>query len=155
MSGYLTKIEAAIDAIDVTDLVVYSDKVNHISSLNKMMAPTYLRDFIVGQDVSNTLLSKAIEFSLKAEAAVKTAESIAFLDRAGDYLASKNIKESAEARKMYINLDPDVIKAKMLSAKSQALVAFLKGKCSEMRQAHDDVKKICYGETQQTAYEGF
>ncbi len=119
-----------------------------------MMGATYLRDFIEGQDVAGLLLAKAVQADIKAKARLEQAEAIAYLDYATSYLQSKNIKDSSEARKRYIDIDDSVIAAKDHKAKTEALVSLMKNKLSVLRQAHDDLKKILYGDQHMTGYEG-
>lgn len=140
--------------VDVTRLAQYVNKIQELSSINKMMAPTYLQDFIIGQDVAASLLAKAMQADSRAKAKVEYAESVAYLDRAKDYLESKGIKDTSEARKQYVNIDEDVMKAKDERAGTEALVYLLKSKQSQLRQAHDDLKKIAYGDQNLTPYEG-
>lgn len=109
-----------------------------------MLAPIYLRDFIMAIDVTNSLLARAVKTDLQAAAAVKNQESLAYLDRAGDYLRSKEIKDTAEARKRYVPLDENVLKAYDLKAQTESMVSFLRNKMFTFRLAHDDVKKIAY-----------
>jgi|ERR1051325_339065 hypothetical protein len=140
--------------VDVTRLAVYVNKIQELSSINKMMAPVYLQDFIMGQDVAAGLLAKAMQADSRAKAKVEYAESVAYLDRAKDYLETKGIKDTSEARKQYVNIDEDVMKAKDERAGTEALVSLLKSKLSQLRQAHDDLKKIAYGDQNLTPYEG-
>lgn len=140
--------------IDVTQLAVYLDKIKDLASINKMMAATYLRDFIIGQDIAGQLLARAIREDAKAKARLEQAEAIAYLDNALDYLVSKGIKDSSEARKRYIDVDENVLLAKDKKAQTEALVSLMKNKLSVLRQGHDDLKKIVYGDTHMTAYEG-
>lgn len=147
-------VDKANKMVDVTRLVKYTQKIADIGSLQKMMAPIYLKDFIEAIDVASSMLAAATKMDHQADASVKRTEAIAFLDRAGDYLKAKGIKDSAEARKKYIDVDPDVILAKDEKARTAALVVFLKHKVQEFRLAHDDVKKIAYGDQQLTNWEG-
>lgn len=140
--------------IDVTQLAEYVNKIRELSSVSKMMAPVYLRDFIIGQDVASNLLSKSMAADSRAKAGLEYAESIAYLERAKEYLESKGIKDTSEARKQYVNIDKDVIAAKDKKAATEALVSLMKGKLSQLRQAHDDLKKIAYGDQNLTPYEG-
>jgi hypothetical protein len=121
-----------------------------------MLAPIYLRDFIMAIDVTNSLLARAIRSDLQAAAAVKNQESLAYIDRAGNYLKEKGIKDTAEARKRYVPLDDDVMKAYDLKAQTESMVSFLRNKMFEFRLAHDDVKKIAYSNDYQnnTSNEG-
>lgn len=140
--------------VDITRLAQYLDKVKDIASINKMMGAVYLQDFIQGQDVAGALLAQAIQADIKAKTKLEQAEAIAYLDRASDFLKSKNIKDTSEARKTYVDIDEDVLVAKDEKAKTEALVALLKNKLSILRQSHDDVKKIVYGDQNSTGYEG-
>jgi len=151
----LVAVEARLKSIDVTKLVEYTKKIADIGSLNKMMAPTYLRDFIIAYDVTNTMLSQAIRCDLEAATVLDTSRSIAYLDRAGDFLKLREIKDTSEARKQYVDIDQDVILAANTKAKTTALVSFLKNKMQEFRLAHDDVKKISYGDPYNSPEEGF
>lgn len=146
--------EKQVATIDVTQLAVYLGKVKEIASVNKMMGAVYLRDFIEGQDVAGALLARAIREDAKAKAKLEHAEAVAYLDNAPDYLTSKGIKYSAEACKRYVDLDETVMAAKDYKAKTEALVSLMKNKLSVLRQAHDDLKKILYGDTHMTGYEG-
>jgi hypothetical protein len=139
---------------EVAHLAKYLDKVSEIASVNKVMGAVYLRDFIEGQDVAGQLVSKAIHADLRAKAKVDYAKSVAYLDRAADYLAAHKVKDTAEARKMYVDLDPDVQIALENKAKTEALTHLMKNKLSILRQAHDDLKKILYGDQHLTPYEG-
>lgn len=140
--------------IDITQLAKYLDKIKDIASINKMMGATYLRDFIEGQDVAGVLLARAIQADVKAKARLEQTEAIAYLDKASDYLLNKGIKDSAESRKKYVDIDEDVIIAKDHKAMTEAIVNLLKNKLSILRQSHDDVKKILYGDQQTTNWEG-
>jgi 3D (Asp-Asp-Asp) domain-containing protein len=144
-----------LQPIDVTQLVEYTKKISEIGSLNKLMAPNYLRDFINAMDLTSSMLSKATKANIDAHTKLKTAEAVAYLDKAGDYLTSQGIKDTAEARKRYVDVDPDVIAARERSASTEAMVTFLKNKYQAFRCAHDDVKKISFNEVQGTAFEGF
>lgn len=148
MSDLPTKV------VDVTQLAEYVNKIEELSSVSKMMAPVYLRDFIIGQDVAATLLAKAVQADNKAKAALEFAESTAYLENAKAYLDAKGIKDTSEARKQYVNIDPKVLEAKDRKAMTEATVVLLKSKLSELRQSHDTLKKITYGDTSMTSYEG-
>jgi hypothetical protein len=146
--------DKSLTSIDVTALATYLDKVKEIASVNKMMGAVYLRDFIIGQDVAGALLAKSVQADIRAKSALEQAEAIAYLDNASDYLKERNIKDSSEARKRYVDVDPGVIAAKDHKAKTEALVSLMKNKLSILRQSHDDLKKILYGDSHMTGYEG-
>lgn len=140
--------------LDITQLAEYTNKIEELSSVSKMMAPVFLRDFIVGQDVATALLARAVKADGKAKARLEYLESIAYLEKAKAYLDTKGIKDTSEARKNYVNIDLDVVDAKDQKAATEAFVILLKGKLSGLRQAHDDLKKVTYTDSRMTDYEG-
>lgn len=144
-----------LQSIDVTSLLAYTEKIKDISNMNKMLAPNYLRDFIMALDLTSTMLSKAVKINLTSKASLDKYKAIAYLDKAPDYCNDKGIKLSNGVREMYVDLDDDVIKAKDTYAATEAMVLFLKNKYQAFRCAHDDVKKISFNEVQGTAFEGF
>lgn len=143
-----------LQKVDITLLATYVNKISELASVTKIQAPAYLQDMIMGQDVAANLLAKAIKADSQAKAKLEYAESIAYLERASDYLMSKNIKDSSEAKKQYVNIDPDVIVAKDYKAQTEALVVLIKSRLSELRQCHDDLKKIIYDKGIDTQWEG-
>jgi hypothetical protein len=142
------------EKVDITRLAYYVNKIEELSSINKMMAPRYLQDYIMGQDVAANLLAHAIKADSKAKAKLDYVESIAYLEKARDYLEKNDIKDTSEARKQYVNVDQSVVAAKDVKASTEALVTLLKSKLSQLRQAHDDLKKIVYDKNNDTAWEG-
>jgi hypothetical protein len=151
----LSNLEERLQKLDVSKLVQYTAKLREIGTISKMMAPVYLRDFIVAYDTTNTMYSSAIKIDLEAQSALDAARSIAYLDKAGDWLKQKDIKDTSEARKQYIDRDPDVLQAAEMKAKTTALCVFLKNKMQEFRMAHDDVKKMSYGDNYMSPEEGY
>lgn len=150
----MDKNNLQMHSVDITELAYYLNKAKDIASVSKIMVGSYLQDLIRGQDVANSLLAKAIQADIKAKAKLEYAESIAYLDNATDFLKSKGIKDSSEARKKYVDIDENVIDAKDKKAQTEALVALIKGKISVLRQSHDDLKKLHYGDQHMTNWEG-
>jgi hypothetical protein len=140
--------------LDVTRLAEYVNKISELSSINKMMAPTYLRDFIVGQDVAANMLARAMQADSKAKTKVEHMEAVAYLEKAKEYLDVHGIKDTSEARKQYVCLDKAVLEAKDEKAKTEAMVTLFKSKLSQLRQAHDTLKKIIYDRSNDTPWEG-
>lgn len=143
-----------LQSIDVTALAKYLEKVGQISTVSKILGPTLLRELIEGQDVAGVMLARAIREEGKAKSRLDHARAIAYLEKAASYLKDHGIKDTSEARKMYIDLDEDVLKALDHRSMTEAMVVLLKNKLSIIRQAHDDLKKIIYGDTHMTQYEG-
>ena len=119
-----------------------------------MLAPKYLRDFILAIDLTNTIYASAVKADLDADHALKHEEAVAFLENAGDYLKEHGIKDSAEARKRYVYVDPGVLVAQDVKSKTASEVCFLRNELMKFRMAHDDVKKIAYTSDPGTGYEG-
>lgn len=143
-----------LQRIDVTKLVKYDEMTENIHAVTKLMAPSYLRTFIEAQDIATTMLAKAIKEDSMAKAKLDHARAIAYLERSSEYLEAKNIKVTDESRKRYVDIDEDVMKALEHKSATEAIVVFLKGKVSKYRQAHDDTKKITYGDSNMTNWEG-
>lgn len=144
----LDKIDLKLKQLDLTPLVSIQQKIKEfVKGANPVNAPLYIRDFIVAYDACNMLLSKATRLDLDTKAQLEMCESIAYLERAGQYLKDHEIKDSSEARKKYIDLDPDVVKAKMIKAKSESMVHFLANKLNELRMCHDSIKKVAYNDS--------
>lgn len=142
------------ERIDVTRLAEYVNKMQELSSVTKMMAPVYLQHYIMGQDVAANLLAKAMQADSRAKAHLDYVESIAYLENAKDYLIKHEIKDTSEARKQYVSVDADVRAAKDRRAQTEAMVVIIKARLGELRQCHDDLKKIAYGDQNLTPYEG-
>lgn len=140
--------------VDITRLAYYVNKIGELASVTKLMAPVYLQDMIMGQDVAANLLARAIKADSQAKAKLEYLESIAYLEKAREFLEKHNIKDTSEARKQYVNVDEDVVSAKDHKAQTEALVVLLKSRLSELRQCHDDLKKITYDKTSETNWEG-
>lgn len=143
-----------LQSIDVTKLAHYTNKIQDVGGMNKMLAPNYLRDFIMAMDMTSSMLSKAVQSNLKAKAELDKCKAIAYLDKAQGYCKKNEIKLSNGVREMYVDLDDDVIIAKDRYAATEAMVTFLKNKYQAFRCAHDDVKKISFNDVQGTGFEG-
>ena len=140
---------------DVTEIVKYSNKIKDIGhGFNKMMAPLYLRDFIIAYDITSTALAKATQKDMEADNQLQVAESIAYLENAKAYLDSKDIKDTAEARKRYVPLDAAVAMALDRKARTTAMVSLFRTKLQEFRFAIESVKKIAYSDQYLSPDEG-
>lgn len=145
MSSDLVKVEEGLRSLRLDRLAEYTKKIEDVSKgFNTMLAPVYLRDFIMAFDFTNTMLSSAMRMYGIAESSLRTAEAIAYFENAPEYLESKGVKDSDAARKRYIPMDPAVQHAEKVKSQAEAMVTFLRNKLQEFRLAHDDVKKIAY-----------
>jgi len=157
MSTSLIKIEEGLRQLDLTRVVDYTKKIQDLAKgFNTILAPIYLRDFIMAIDVTNALLAQAVRTDLRADSYMKQCEAIAFMDNAKEQLIARGLRDSAEARKKYVPMDPGVMDAAEAKAKTASMVIFLKNKLLEFRLAHDDVKKMAYSNdyNHNTEFEG-
>jgi len=154
MARDLTVIEHGLDNLDLSRLKEFNNKLNNIGGgFNKMMAGTYMRDFILAYDLCNAMYAKAQQFTLNAKTAVEEAEAIAFLDRAPTALSNKNEKPTVEAKKAYVAMDPDVLLAKDIYARALSVETFLKNSMFKFKDALD-VVKVLTKDTYLTPHEG-
>jgi hypothetical protein len=144
-----------LQQLDITKLIQYTHKINEIGGMNKILAPDYLRDFIMAMDLTSNMLTKAVKDNLEAKSSLDRVKAIAYLEKSEDYCKEKNIKMSNGVREAFVDLDEDVITAKSTYAASEAMCVFLKNKYQAFKNTHDDVKKIAYGDNGFTPYEGF
>lgn len=143
MSTDLEVIESNLQSIDLNRIAGFTRKLSDIGQgFNKMMAPVYLREFIIAYDVSSVMHAKAVQAELNAKSAVDTAEAIAYLDRAPDFFKKRDEKPTVESRKAYVALDPDVQRAKDVYARAQAMALLMRNKVQEFRFAIDAVRKL-------------
>lgn len=152
----VSKLEQDLRSLDLSKVVKYTQKLDDLTQgANTLNAPIFIRDFILAYDETNLLLAKAMRYQGQVKAALETAEAIAYFDKAPDYLKAKGVKDSSEAKKMYIPIDEDVQRAKHVYAQAEAMVSLLKNKLYEFRAAHESVKKMAYsGDYSNSAYEG-
>jgi len=152
----LQKLEKNLMSLDITRLRQYQDQIENLThGANTMNAPMYLRDFILAYDEANNLLARATRYLGQADSALKMAESMAYFENAPEYLEKHSVKDSSEARKRYVPLDPHVQDAERVKSLAESMVQFLKNKMMEFRLAHDDVKKIAYAnDNNNSPYEG-
>jgi hypothetical protein len=142
-------------SMDVTSIAKYSEKIKQIGyGFNRLNAPNFIRDFSVAYDLTSNLLFEAMKMDAIAGRDLDIAESIAYLENASAYLTAKDIKDTAEARKRYVCIDPEVKRATELKAETAAILAFIKCKLQEFKTAIESVKKIAYGDTFMTPDEG-
>ena len=146
------KLAKELDSINLVALVKYVDKISEITSVTKYNASLFMRDFIVAQDVSSTLLSTAIMCEARAKSQLDTAKAVALLDKSEEYFKEKGQKPTQDLRSAYVDLDSDVCEAKDLLARASATASFLKNKIYEFKSAFEATKQISR-DFQATPYE--
>ena len=125
----------------------YSARINEISSSNPSTAPMLVQHFLIAYDVCNTEYCKAVQADCEVKNLLEAAEAIAKLEKSGPYLETNKLKDTAEARKSYAAIDPDVIAVQNIKALTEALSLQLRNDLNKFHMAHDDVKKIAYDNT--------
>jgi hypothetical protein len=151
----LSEVESKLNSIDMGKLTEYVRKLSTIEEAsNTNLAPTMMRDFIMAQDMASVMLARAIQAEMMAKSAIDTAEAIALLDKSDAFFKARDQKPTADLRKAYVALDPDVNAARDLHAKTVAVVTILKNRVYEFKSALDSVRQI-YRDTKQTQWEGF
>ena len=139
--------EAKTLDVDITRIAQYSKKIEELGNdFNRLNTPDYLRDLIIARDITSQALFKITKCLMDAEDLVKKEESIAFLDRAEVHLTIKGSKDTVDARKMYVNRDEQVLKARGVYNQLKALERLIRDKVSLFKDAHDTLKKIVYSE---------
>jgi hypothetical protein len=153
----VSKLEQDLKSLDISRINEYQERLENLTQgANTMNAPLYIKDFILAYDEANILLSKATRLLHQADTALKTAQAIAYMDNAPDYLKEHGMKDTSAARERYIDLDPAVQKAANAKALAESLTLYLRNKMQVFRLAHDSIKKIAYAsEMNNSAYEGF
>lgn len=115
-----------------------------VQNSNPAMAPTALRDLIVGLDMAGELLGRASAEDIKAKDNLDRIKAIGYFDFAPDYLISKDIKMSDAAKTKAALMDPHVQSAQEQKSKTDAVLVILKNKVQVLRVSHDSLKKIAY-----------
>lgn len=137
------QVTQSLDSIDLQLVAQYAKKLSDVgNAFNKIMAPTFIRDFIIGYDIISVQLAKAIETEIKAKSMLETTEAIAYLDGAPEFFKTRDEKPTVESRKAYVAMDQDVIRAKELYARSVAMVSLLKSKAIEFKAAIDCTRDL-------------
>lgn len=150
----LALIESGLKSIDMGKIAEYSNKIGDITNLSHGAANLYLKDFIVAYDLAASAFAIATKCEIKAKDYLNMQEDIAYLDKAGAYLESKGIKDTDAARKRYVNIDSEVIKAKDVYAKAQAMTLLLKNKLASFRFTYEALKKMYFNNDNQMPWEG-
>lgn len=153
----IKKLEDRMREVDIDVIDRYIEKLADIRKVtNTMIAPGYIQDFIIAYDVTNNLLSTMTGIYNMSEILKDTAEANAFMTRATPYLESVNQKDTVEAKKQFIALDPIVQRATMLNKEAERLMQSLRIKLQTFRMAHDAVKKMAYtSDNNNSGFEGF
>ena len=147
-------ISKKLDTIDLSKLKAYTHKLADIEeAINKNLAPSMMRDFIVAQDVASVMLARAVQAEMMAKSAIEIAEAIALLDKSDAFFNARKQKPTSDLRSAFVALDPDVVAAKNVHARATAMVSLLKNKVYEFKSALDSVRQISK-DTQMTQWEG-
>jgi hypothetical protein len=140
----LAVINEKLQKIDMSKIVNYSDRLSKIDNLSQSEASLYLQDFLVAYDAASYALSVSTKCLIEAKTQLDNTRSEAYFDRAPSFLKSKGVRDSSEARKKYEEKDEQVIKAKNIYSKAEAMNQLLKNKLMVFRYAYEALKKIYF-----------
>lgn len=155
MTTSIEPVKKELRSVDLDRLIQYDNKLHVLEkAFSKMMASVYLKEFIMAIDTVNDMQAKASQAYALADRYLKYVEAKAYFERAPDFLTNNGVKDSVESRKRYVDLDPEVMEALEIRAKTEAIVKFLYNKMQQYRMCHDDIKKVVYGDQFMTQYEG-
>jgi len=130
---------------DMAVIHKYSSKLEELNKgVNTLLAPIYLRDFIVAYDVATNLFARASYIQSKADHLVDMAKAEAYLDKSVEALKNRNIKDTVDAKNHFVSMDLEVGHAKDLKARADAMSAILKNKIVGFKMALETVKKMAY-----------
>lgn len=153
--GTLTPVGSSNAPTEIQRLAAYANKISTIGrGFNKMHAPIYIQDFSIAYDIAANMMYEAMRKDMQADSALKVAESIAYLENAKEYLIAHDIKDTSEARKQYVPIDPAVQAAADRKAQTTAVVSFLKHQLIQFKMAIESTKKIAYGDMYLSPEEG-
>jgi hypothetical protein len=97
---------------------------------------------ISGWDRASFFHSLAISLKGRTKTFKEQMESIAYLDLSADILVAKGIKDSSEARKRVVDQQEDVVAAKDLFSRAEALEVYFNDKMWQFKMAYDACKKV-------------
>ena len=150
----LAVISNKLAKIDVEAIKGYIAKVSEISNLSPGAASLYLKDFIIAFDLASNALASAMVCEADAKAALEQIKGEAYMDRAAPYLTQNSMKESDAARKVYVDIDEEVVKAKEVLSIASSYVNLFRNKTTTFRYAYEAIKKIYYSNNNDMPFEG-
>lgn len=155
IGAFLPPVGSSNAPTEIQRLAAYANKISTIGrGFNKLHAPLYIQDFSIAYDIAANMMYEAMRKDMQADGALKTAESIAYLEKAKAYLDAHSIKDTSEARKQYVPIDPAVQAAMEHKAQTTAAVLFLKHQLIQFKMAIESTKKIAYGDMYLSPEEG-
>lgn len=132
--------------IDMTDILKFQELVDDISKVNSTSGPYFMQELLKAKDMAGIYYSRVVLEYEKAKDESKKKASIAYLEKAQEYLTKQGRKVTEEACKRFVEVDEDYIKARSSEHYYKALAEFMKQKLDYFSSAHDDAKKI-FGES--------
>lgn len=133
--------------IDMTDILSFQELVEDISNVTKIKGPYFMQQMLKAKDLAANYLSRVTYEYEKAKDQSRRKSSLAYLEKASDYLLKRGRKITEEACKRYAEIDEEYLKARDNEIYYKVLTEYMKMKLDYFSNAHDDAKKI-YGESE-------
>jgi hypothetical protein len=128
--------------LDMTEVWKYDALINEITTINNLSGPLFMQEFLRAKDIVSSYHAKVMFEYEQARDASNKAKSIAYLERAPQWLEQRSRKVTEEACKRYSEMDQDYLAAREIESYLKSLLAFLTHKLDKFQCAHDDAKKI-------------
>lgn len=129
------------EAIDLSRLKFYENKFNKFESIPSSEFHNLALETIRAMDLSVDYYYVASRFAKYADLQCDRVYSITFLTKAEMWLTSNKIKDSVEARKKFVEQDPEYTHVKMLKDSWEALAQWIFQKKDIFLQKHMWIKK--------------
>lgn len=128
--------------VNMTEIYEYEKMVHAIATINNMNGAFYMREFLNAKELASSYYCRLMYDFEQAKNKAREAAAIAYLVNADEYLKERGIKSTDEAKKQYIQIDPDYKLFKDRQDQYEALMTLMQNKVKKFQDAHDDVKKI-------------
>jgi hypothetical protein len=128
--------------IDLTRLYQYEKQLEELATVNDLTGPMYIKDYLMACNLAADLLSRVIYLHETAEDEAKLAKSIAYLEKAPQFLEKSGRKMTESACEQYVQMDEHYRAAKDRENYLLALRTRLEQKVRIFKDAHDSSKKI-------------
>lgn len=128
--------------VNMTEIYEYEKMIHAIATINNLNGAFYMREFLNAKELASSFYCRLMYDYEQSKNKAREAQAIAYLEKADEYLKEKNIKSTDEAKKQYVQIDPDYKAAKDRQDMVEALMTLMQNKVKKFQDAHDDVKKI-------------
>lgn len=128
--------------INMTQIFEYEQMIHAVATINNMNGAYYMREFLNAKELASSFYCRLMYDFEQAKNKAREKAALAYLEKSEFYLKEKGIKSTDEAKKQYIQIDPEYKVAKDRQDQMEALMTLMQNKVKKFQDAHDDVKKI-------------